>query len=236
MVMTLEKPAQAVTEALYLSRVRLRRDPSVQALAPLLLPRDAADRRSAEHKLLWSALTDDPERQRDFLWRREAEGQWLVLSRREPVGTSGLFDIETKPWQPALSPGQRLGFALRAHATVDRRNGGRATRKRHEIVMERLHSVPPGQRALVRDTVAMEAGSDWLFGRGARAGFLLERLTQAEYATERVSRRGRPLDLGVLDLAGVLVVEDANGLVDSIAEGFGRCRSFGYGLMLLRRA
>jgi CRISPR associated protein len=83
MVMTLERtttPAGDAHAPLYLSRLRLRRDPSVEALARLLLPDGDADRRSAEHRLLWSALTDDPDKTRDFLFRREGDRQGAVAA------------------------------------------------------------------------------------------------------------------------------------------------------------
>jgi CRISPR system Cascade subunit CasE len=234
MVTTLEKPTQVGT--MYLSRVRLRRDPSVEALAPLLLPADPADRSAAEHRLLWSVMTDSPDRERDFLFRRQGEREWLVLSRREPLAGHGLFEVETKAWAPILAPGQNLGFALRAHATVDTKDNDRK-RQRLDVVMHRLRHVSPGQRALVRDTLAEEAAGDWLRMVGKRAGFHLRSLTQAEYRTERVTRRnGKPLDLGVLDLQGVLTVEESARLVETIAGGLGRCKAFGFGLMLLRRA
>ena len=49
---------------LYLSHVRLSRSPAAQALAPLLTPFDKAARRSAHHNLLWSVLSDVPDRRR----------------------------------------------------------------------------------------------------------------------------------------------------------------------------
>ena len=109
--------------AMFLSRARLRADSSVQAIAPLLLP----DGRSMPdcwqtHRLVWSLMSDEPDRARDFLWREEQPGAFLILAPRPADAGGGLFDVESKPWEPALRVGDRLGFMLRANPTVARGN------------------------------------------------------------------------------------------------------------------
>lgn len=70
---------------LYLSRLRLSRAPSVTALNALLDPAEAGPRHDAHHRLIWSAFAGDPAAPRDFLWRDEGRGSFIVLSRRQPV-------------------------------------------------------------------------------------------------------------------------------------------------------
>ncbi len=66
----------------YLSRVRLRRDVSAGALAPLLVPDDDTGA-AAGHHLLWSLFADAPDRRRDFLWRAlEGEAERVSWSCR----------------------------------------------------------------------------------------------------------------------------------------------------------
>ena len=71
----------------YLSRLRIARNPQVAALAQLLNPEHAGRRMDAHHRLLWSAFSGDADAPRDFLWRDEGRGNFLVLSARPPVAS-----------------------------------------------------------------------------------------------------------------------------------------------------
>ena len=50
----------------------------------------------------------------------------------------------------------------------------------------------------------------------------------------RGPRRDQP-QFGVLDMSGVVRVEEPALFLERIAQGFGRAKSFGHGLMLIRR-
>jgi hypothetical protein len=60
------------------------------------------------------------------------------------VDASPFFRIETKPYRPELSPGDRLAFDLRVNATANRKTGvgadGRAERQRVDVTIDRLHA------------------------------------------------------------------------------------------------
>lgn len=221
--------------ALYLSRLSLRRDASLAAIAPLLAPAEKGAAAGAAHRLIWAAFADDPERKRDFLWRCDEDRRWLVLSARPPDDRHELFDIESKPFEPALEKGDRLAFALRANAVVTRKDGAGCA-KRSDIVMDRLLAVPKGERAQVRDRLAFEAAGTWLAGQGARSGFRLEGVPGVAYHTEQIPRHGhRPIELGILDLEGEISVDAPDLFVPALANGFGKAKAFGCGLMLIRR-
>src|SRR5262245_29215411 len=108
---------------LFLSRAQLRQDAPVRALAALLLPEGESARAVALHRLVWSLMSDGPDRRRDFLWReyhapagprREAgELAFLMLGPRPATDRLGLFDVEHKPWDLAARAGDHFGFALR---------------------------------------------------------------------------------------------------------------------------
>lgn len=224
---------------LILSRVALRRDGSAAALARLLVPEGgAAPRSAAGHHLLWSLFADTPDRRRDFLWREEGPGRFITLSAREPVDGHGLFHVESKPFEPVLRAGDRLRFALRANPVMAI-PGARGERgKRADVVMQKLHAVPRGERAAARETVIPEAGRAWLAKQGERHGFALEGEVGVDgYETIRLPRPGADLiRYGVLDFEGVLTVRDPAAFLSQLAQGFGRARAFGCGLMLVRRA
>lgn len=223
---------------LFLSRARLRRDAPVAALANLLVPEDAANRAAASHRLVWALFADAADRQRDFLWREERPGHFMALSARPPADQHGLFDLESKSFAPLLSPGDRLGFTLRANPVVARSEAPGQRGKRHDVVMDLLRDVPKSERARVRPEAVLTAGRAWLARQGEVHGFEpLGDVGVDGYDSVRIPRdSGKPAVVGVLDISGVLQVRDPAGFLARLTQGFGRARAFGCGLMLIRRA
>lgn len=220
---------------LYLSRIRLSRSPSTQALAGLLLPSEPGPRLSAQHKLLWAAFSDNADRRRDFLWREDGYGEFLTLSARPPLQTDLFAPHEVKAYAPELAEGQRLDFALRANATRVKQSGSRV-----DVVMDALHALPKEARAADRMQVAGREGAAWLARQGETAGFGVLDATTSDYMTEvlpghRGPRKGQP-QFGILELAGRIEVSDPTAFLAQLAKGFGRAKAFGCGLMLIRRA
>ena len=156
-----------------LSRARLHETASVQALAPMLLPANPSDRRMAAHRLVWSLMTDGVDRTRDFLWREEKPGAFLILGPRPATTDGSLFTVEYKDWAPSLRKEDLLGFTLRANATVSVRHPGQRG-KRHDVVMHALTGEGEGTRAERRPLTVVGAGAAWLEAQGTRHGFLLK--------------------------------------------------------------
>jgi CRISPR system Cascade subunit CasE len=221
---------------LYLSRLTMHRDLSLAAIAPVLLPAEDGARIHASHRLIWAAFAESESTRRDFLWREEKTGQFLVLSRRLPNDPHGLFKVEPKEFAPVLAPGARLCFALRANAVVTRKAAD-GKPKRHDIVMDALRNIPKGpERAKERDRLALECALAWLCRQGEQAGFRPdEESLTVHYRPVRLPGRKGSIDLGVLDLEGSMTVENPALLLDAISKGFGKARGFGCGLMLIRR-
>lgn len=220
----------------WLSRVRLRRDAGLAALGPLLMPAQTDARIDASHRLVWTLFADVPDRRRDFLWREEAPGQFLVLSQRPPALDSPILEIDSKRFEPALEAGDRLAFMLRANPTVTPTG---ADCRRSDVVMHAIHRLPTGQaRAAARPVAIQEAGSRWLVRLGERNGFAVqpERLAVDGYELRQVPRiLGDPMKFGQMDFQGMLTVVDAPLFRQALLRGFGRAKAFGCGLMLIRR-
>ena len=232
---------------LYLSRARMKREPTIEALAPLLLPNEPGARASAAHRLVWSLFAGEKEARRDFLFRREdaASGRgratFLVLSHRPPNLDTVLFDVETKEFAPALKPGDRLSFSLLANPAVNRPDPARPGRmRRHDVVMDALKEIEKGEeRRKARPRLIEEAGRAWLDHRAHSAGFALANETPLRidgYDSIEVGRQGqRSIRTSVLQFDGAIEVRDPPLFLEKLAEGFGRARAFGCGLMLIRR-
>lgn len=233
-----------MTAPLFLTRAKLRRDASIAALAPVLLPPDSGARAGASHRLIWSLFADDPDARRDFLYRQTMDGPrttFFILSHRQPSASHALFELETKPFEPALAAGDRLTFSLRANPTVAHGKPGSGRGKPHNVVAEALNRLPREARAEARRRVIFEAGMGWLEKKAARSGFgLHDPGGMLRIDGDNWSRIRRPADRDVtfatLDFDGVLTVADPAVFLSVLAQGFGRARAFGCGLMLIKRA
>jgi len=237
--------AATLDPAWFLTRVALRRDAGVAALAPLLLPDEDGARAEASHRLVWSLFPGDADATRDFLYREEGRGRvgrFTILSRRRPVDLHGLFAMEEpKIFAPALKAGDRLAFALRANPTVERKEPGQTRSLRSDVVMHRLKPIPKGDRAKMRDTLTREAIRNWLERQALRSGFQLvcteTTLRVDGYDQVRLPRRkGKPILFSRVDTEGVLEITDPAEFIRRVTGGFGRAKAFGCGLMLIRRA
>lgn len=237
-----------MTISLHLSRVRLKslRGEALASIAPLLMPTDPQHRPAHAHRVLWLLFQDIPDAERDFLWRDEGDGRFMLLSHRPPTDPKGLFEIETKAFAPELEAGDRLAFVLRANPVIrlDQEatrttTNGRVTpkRKKVDVVMHALHNIPAGERAALRDSIAMQAITAWFVDQGAGAGFSpVGSITADGYTQVGIERRrGRPAGFSTIDIAGTIRVTDPPAFIAKLALGFGSAKAFGCGLMLIRR-
>ena len=231
-------------EDLYLTRVSLRQDASVRALAPILLGQTekGSNLQQPGHHLMWYLFADAPERRRDFLWRMVKSGTFLTLSKRHPVDCHGLFEIEEpKLFTPLLKAGDRLGFSLRANAVVRRKDPARQKSVRHDVVMDMLRALPSGGRADHRLGIIRKASLAWFEKQALKSGFTFQTkdITVEGYEQHRIARRrrsARPILFSSVDLGGEYTVTDPVALMLAVQRGFGASKAFGCGLMLIRRA
>lgn len=227
---------------LFFSRARVRPDTPVGPLSRILLGDDGQAPLAVGHRLVWTLFSDDPKRERDFLWRESEPGTFYILSQREPADARGVFDLAPpKTFAPRLKRGDRLAFSLRANATVARSNGSAARGVPCDVVMDALFRVPQQERADARRTIIETEGRRWLVSQGVKCGFSFPesecRLEVLGYQSFKIPRkRSAAARIGVLDFEGVLRVDEPERFVIALAQGFGRAKSFGCGLMLIKRA
>jgi CRISPR system Cascade subunit CasE len=194
------------------------------------------------HKAVWGLFADRPDRKRDFLYRMDqVTGRPVVymVSERAPADPSGLFMLETKPYEPVVRTGQRFSFMLRANPVVMKKDD-QGRHHRHDVVMDTRKKVaagPDGQAACTADLVT-SAGMSWLVSRGGTHGFVpVNGRTVVEgYQQHRFRGRKGPGDtrFSTLDFSGVLTVSDPDLFREALYKGVGPAKGFGCGLMIVR--
>ncbi|UYO75796.1 type I-E CRISPR-associated protein Cas6/Cse3/CasE [Halomonas qinghailakensis] len=228
---------------MYLSRVRIDLNG---------LPREKLfDVMNAEaytaHQLLWQ-LFPDYEGARPFIFRQEMEDAeegrstkglplFYVLSDREPTSVTGLLNAESKPFTPELNVGDTLAFRLRANPTVAVPIPGKRG-QRADVLMAAKKPFPPGQRTSQACVDAMNGKArEWLESRAETWGFRLPVTPELGAYRQHVLNKGsgKPVQFSTVDYEGLLEVTDPEKLIDTMAQGIGRAKAFGGGLLLLRR-
>jgi CRISPR system Cascade subunit CasE len=200
----------------------------------------------SEHQLLWKLFPDEPDANRDFLFRKiesETLPVYYLLSQREPVASDSMFTIESKPFGPQLNSGDRLQFSLRANATVTKKVDGKESkkRKRDDVFMEALakNRVLPEPERKRSQEVLEESGRSWLMSRSEKAGFALDGGSLFVEGYQKLDglkkETGHSIKIGAIDFSGILTVTDPERFKETLLTGIGKSRAFGCGLLLIRR-
>lgn len=198
----------------------------------------------AVHQALWQ-LFDLPEHsERPFLYREfERFGQtfYYMLSNIPPLNQHSFFSIQTKPFAPNLSVGQRLGFELRANPSTSQRDDTGKTFRQDVLMVARHKALQQGfDDAYTIDDKMQQAGIDWLTKpkRNERWGIHFEDVQLGAYQQHRFfkpnSRGQRPIQFASLDYQGILQIDDVDKFWQQMIRGFGKQKAFGCGLILIR--
>lgn len=215
---------------MYLSRIDLRYDD----LPVAMLTKLDDSRAYALHQWLWQLF---PEQQsRDFLFRQEriAGGvRCYLLSAAEPVEHT-LLRVETKPFSPQLAMGDRLCFSLRVNPVVTRQG------KRSDVLMDAKYHAA---KALAPEAIwqcQQQAAVDWFLRQATTKGFEVqaEQVIVSGYQQHCLSKpkANASIRFSTVELQGVLTVTEPAAFSSALANGFGKSRGLGCGLMMIKRA
>lgn len=180
---------------------------------------------------------------------------FYVVSREQPQAVPGLlrFTGGPKRYDPSLQRGDRLRFELRANPStarkregVDPATGQRRLSVHDDVLMHAKRRAKEGRNnepARTRSEFQEQAGRmhgaavEWFTRRAARCGIQVdaEQLFCDGYVQHRLQRAGEQICFSSIDYAGVAQVTDPVLLRSALLEGVGRKRSFGCGLLLVRR-
>ena len=182
---------------MFFSKACLRRDVEPHKIADLL----KGDGYQI-HKMVWRLFRDDQIGDRDFIYRYDGMNglpTFFTVSKRQPEDNGGIWDIQTKPYEPKFSDGEKLTLKLRVNPVVIDKQERSAeeieiwrtnreskhypkkepTKKRirHDVVMEAKHQIhyknlSQEERPLVAEII-QEAGIGWLKDQQAGGGFVI---------------------------------------------------------------
>lgn len=219
---------------MYLSKVTL--NPSAQTATELAKLNTNGS--YASHQLLWRLFTQ--EKERNFIYRQElSQGglpMFYVLSQTQPVSDS-LFQVTSKKFSPKLKVGQRLAFKLRVNPTICVTENGK--QKRHDVLMhaKKQHKEEVLDKA-EQEFLVNQAAQNWLANekRLVNWGVQLDVLPEVHAYTQHKTRKqnGKTIQFSSVDFEGLLTITDPEKFMLNYTEGFGRAKSLGCGLMLIR--
>lgn len=209
-----------------------------------------------DHQLIWQLFRpwdDTPQpadlsRQRPFLYRKEirsrAQGggvEFYVLSSIAPRQEHPRLEVDTKVYQPLIHEGQQLAFMLRANPIVQVREGEKS--RKHDVMTHTFvqckakgitdkRAINDAKREAVIQwlirTTEMEDSGMRLIGQPSVDGWHQEKLHKANHK--------QPISFTQVDFQGMLTVTNPELFLQRIYRGIGRSRSFGCGLMLIKRS
>ena len=204
------------------------------------------------HQLLWGLFPDEPDAQRDFLFRQEFEQEqspdfksrkkglplFYLISKRRPE-PSQLLDVKTKDYDPKIKVGEKFTFELRANPVVARKEEGRKRSKKHDVLMDakmqgKKEKLGPGELKLRIEVAA----KNWLIQRSSNSGFLVEGddIEINRYFQNHFFKKGSSsVKFNSIDYQGILQVNNIEKFRNLLFEGLGRSKGFGCGMMMIRR-
>ncbi|MBE0521677.1 MAG: type I-E CRISPR-associated protein Cas6/Cse3/CasE [Candidatus Methanoperedenaceae archaeon] len=197
------------------------------------------------HRVLWSLFADDPQRKRDFLYRYEKSENlptFYCVAERIPEDMNGVWNIESKHYEPILHVDQRLSFSLCANPIRTKRDDDKK-QHRHDVVMNaknqlKQEGIPRGKWQSEAEIV-QKHGFEWLARKGEQYGFRVsEQEVRADgYHQERFYKaRGKHIvNISTIDFTGLLTVTDPERFKDALYGGIGPAKGFGCGLLMVRR-
>jgi len=218
---------------MYLSRLTLLERPNLGSLLYNLSDS------YKEHCMLWRTFENDPDCQRDFLFRKNVHlgrPKYFILSERPPVNSLNIWKIDPpKPFAPKLRKGQRLAFQVRVNPVICKDG------KRHDVVMDRKmrigwKNLPMEKRPPLAQLIH-QAGLDWLRRRAEKNGFQFEenQISIEGYTQLRAFTRKGSIRFSTLDFSGFLIVTDPELFLLMLHKGLGPAKAFGCGLFLIRK-
>ena len=226
---------------MYLNRITLNPQSDHQQLAKVL-----SEDSYREHQILWTLFGGEPDKERDFLYRRVFEHgriKYYILSERIPVDKSGVWQVDPpKVYKPKLSRDQNLYFMLRVNPVITL-TAPDGKKRRHDIVMHQktlidYKQMPKQERPSIQQIV-QKSCIEWLSVRADKNGFTFK--TNEVIADgyrqhhSRSKKSNKYIRYSTVDFQGLLTITDPERFKLALFNGIGKSKAFGCGLILIRR-
>ena len=185
------------------------------------------------HKNMWKFFPG-PIDSRKFLFHiMYSEKSILCLSEIRPVSPNDNWTIDVKEYEPSVNVGDYFKFRTRVNPTITRNINGK--HKRHDVVMDaKLNSID--QSSMI-ELIEISVG-DWIKERGVKNGFAVhgDSLCIHSYERHESSKSpNEPIVFSTVDIEGYLEVTNVEKFMNVIHHGLGPCKSFGCGLIVIKR-
>lgn len=227
-----------------------------------------------QHQTLWR-LFDLPKSttkdKADFLFRFEIDKRnklpvfYVISCKQQPRDREGIWNIESKIYNPDIREGDKFAFKLRANPVqlekkerhddeIDEWHSRRnrlgfkekeTTKKRirHDVVMEaksrlKKEGVPRERWPHINELIH-NAGINWLKKKGNENGFVFSdengEVRVDGYQMYQFFKNKKNIRFGSLDFTGTLTVTDHSKFNEILFKGIGPAKGFGCGLMMVKR-
>jgi CRISPR system Cascade subunit CasE len=230
-------------------------------LSLLTLPRSAARWRFLEpyqlHQIIWKGFPgiESAEGSRPFLYRHNEEekchsilvqsavkADWKHLDDEAEGTTTQIrtFDPE------GLKLGTRFRFFVRTNPIVERK--GYADKASRRIVVGSKLDYVAGKLGVEVETLddREKRLTEWIERKGAEGGFAIERdelsrpllmiAPNHDYTIRRSrNRNDDPMTFTGVDFEGILRITDATAFANTLKQGIGRGKAFGFGLLTVAK-
>lgn len=183
------------------------------------------------HEAIWAIMPEDRDAKRDWLARMARPGILhggmilYLLSSRRPERPTWCSEMDTKPFDPTFTAGQKLFIDLYALPFM-----------RHTLPREEGET--KWRRGRVWYLRSYNERRDWLARKGEKCGFRLDPMTPLSIVRTQNGAQGEKVG-GVADACvfrGAIEVTAPDIFLESVKTGIGKGKAFGLGLMLLRSA
>ena len=145
--------------------------------------------------------------------------------------------MDSKPMPLQWRKGKRLGFEVRVRPIVRKSRGSGNEEAERDIFQVKAETFPRAEMPYSREQVYTEWLSDKLESKGG-ARLEPEKTTLAAFQRTRAVRKLHYRDTEGPEalMRGILTVTDSDAFTNLLAQGIGRHRAYGYGMLLLRPA
>lgn len=197
------------------------------------------------HKKIWELVSRNENQKRDFLYRVEYDAyqniKHIYLLAPNQISSQQNIKIAVSPrYQPQLETGEFLFFKLRANPIIKRKENGKA--KEYSLIMDAKHQFKKNgqnyQEQFSLDELIHDVGMKWLIRKGEQHGFAVKQFevridNDQEYSVKPPGKK--VFTLRTLDFEGKLKIVDADRFKRALFQGIGSAKSFGCGMMMIKR-